>query len=344
MYTPTESTEFPGWFIIPSEPRYLANKTGQLLNRRTKHILKGTKAPVGYMVMNLYNRLLKKDITTYMHRLICETFHGPPIGNKNHVNHKDGIKTNNYYTNLEWVTSKENWEHAIDTGLSILRWINKEVLVWDVLKNEIKKHPSIEVVKKEYPLLCTAIGSVPKKLKCRKPLFKGRYYIAPVEMENNLPKLVNLRKNMILVTSLSTGNRYLIKSHEDAAHLINAKNSAIGMSLKSTGWCNGFIVSKPDIELDLLGNKLRYSVKYRWKVNIENREFIAVDTSVSPNRVFFTLGLKQTMRVLECSEEKIYQMLFNQCLGDVKENTLKLMYKEEATLLGSNDAVLLPNS
>ena len=43
----------------------------------------------------------------------------PNLYNKNIVNHKDGKKKNCKWTNLEWVTSRENVKHALENGLSI---------------------------------------------------------------------------------------------------------------------------------------------------------------------------------------------------------------------------------
>jgi len=51
----------------------------------------------------------------FVHRLVLKTFISNPL-KKRCVNHKDSNPCNNVLSNLEWVTHKENTQHAINNG------------------------------------------------------------------------------------------------------------------------------------------------------------------------------------------------------------------------------------
>ena len=68
----------------------------------------------GYLYLSL--RENKKDKYRFIHRLVALCFIPNPE-NKPEVNHIDGNKLNNHVSNLEWATSQENENHALDSGL-----------------------------------------------------------------------------------------------------------------------------------------------------------------------------------------------------------------------------------
>ncbi len=65
----------------------------------------------GYPVANLRKNGTVKSIK--VHRLVAKAFIPNP-NNLPYVNHKDGDKTNNQDSNLEWVSAAENVQHAFN--------------------------------------------------------------------------------------------------------------------------------------------------------------------------------------------------------------------------------------
>lgn len=77
-------------------------------------ILKLSIASTGYPVVTLC--VDGKRRVTHVHALVASAFLGDR-GDGLMVNHKDGDKTNNHISNLEYVTRAENMQHAARIGL-----------------------------------------------------------------------------------------------------------------------------------------------------------------------------------------------------------------------------------
>lgn len=94
---------------------YISNYGNVVSCKRKKPIILAPKVDKdGY-----YCVCLRKDNKNHhytIHRLVAIHFIDN-LFDKPCVNHKDGNKTNNLVTNLEWVTISENTKHAYDTGL-----------------------------------------------------------------------------------------------------------------------------------------------------------------------------------------------------------------------------------
>lgn len=88
---------------IPSAPEYFATDEGEIF--RNGRVLRISTNGRGYIKVKLSMRSVRRD--AYVHRLICEAFHGPcPTGMQ--CRHLDGNKANNRPSNLVWGTRDEN--------------------------------------------------------------------------------------------------------------------------------------------------------------------------------------------------------------------------------------------
>lgn len=97
------------------ESDYSINKNGDVFNKARNKKRAIVKTPKGYLCVGLTNENGRKNV--FIHRILAQIFIPNPE-NKPQINHKNGIKTDNRIENLEWVTNKENREHAIKHGLN----------------------------------------------------------------------------------------------------------------------------------------------------------------------------------------------------------------------------------
>lgn len=94
--------------------KYKVDKSGIILNLRTGKELKPQDNGNGYKKVTL--TIDGKQLQRYVHRLVAEAYCVKPEG-ANQINHIDGNKSNNHYSNLEWVSNSENQKHAHRIGL-----------------------------------------------------------------------------------------------------------------------------------------------------------------------------------------------------------------------------------
>lgn len=104
------------WVHIPELP-YSISDHGRIYSDVSKKILSPGIDDTGYRRFS--TRYKGKPVKFYVHRWVAWAFvyNWEPYS-RLFVNHKDGNKLNNHYTNLEWVTLSENSLHAVRTGLT----------------------------------------------------------------------------------------------------------------------------------------------------------------------------------------------------------------------------------
>lgn len=161
--------------VIGYEGIYVISDKGEVFSLRTQKFLAQSTKRNGYKVVTLYKDGVKKQ--HLIHRLVCMTFNEDE-DHSLQVNHIDCDKENNSLLNLEFVTSKENINHAFVNGRhdASLSKKMKRVEQIDIKTGEtIKIWKSVsEAYRSGYKYVAQAAGTFPKAKKTHAG-YKWRY-------------------------------------------------------------------------------------------------------------------------------------------------------------------------
>jgi hypothetical protein len=124
--------------IINDNSNYSISNYGNVKNNITNRILKKYN-------YNDYERVKLKNKDYKIHRLVAIHFIDNPE-NKLFVDHIDNNRTNNHFTNLRWVTTKENNYNRKLTYNNIFNC--KGIRKW-VLKNNVIKYQALITIDKK---------------------------------------------------------------------------------------------------------------------------------------------------------------------------------------------------
>lgn len=101
------------WRPVAGYPAYAVSSLGRIRRagatarfKPSNKMLNSKPGPSGYRAVALHAD--GKQLTTTVHAVVCEAFHGPRPSPDHQAAHYDGVRTNNRADNLRWATRAEN--------------------------------------------------------------------------------------------------------------------------------------------------------------------------------------------------------------------------------------------
>lgn len=141
------------WEII-SGFAYKVSDSGKVWSIRNNREIKSYKSN-GYLKVDLYNNWIRKKV--YVHQLVAQNFLGESYFDGAIVNHKDGVKSNNKVSNLEWATYSDNLNHSYrvlfrkrDKPKGSNSWNARKIMQMTIDGNFIKEFGSIIDAQNEF--------------------------------------------------------------------------------------------------------------------------------------------------------------------------------------------------
>ena len=160
------SKPIKGW-----EDRYSITNDGRVYSYISGRYLHKGFDKDGYALVTLSR---DNYMRTYrIHRLVAETFVDNP-DNKEEVNHKDFDRKNNWFENLEWVTSKENVYHSYLYGnRKLSKSVQKTTTLTDFQISQIdflRQHYTLNQLAKLFNINYQTLKNITMKITKRKRL------------------------------------------------------------------------------------------------------------------------------------------------------------------------------
>lgn len=144
-------------FWKPLDDRYLVSSLGRVIDTKKNSFLKQNDRVKGYWCVNLDGKTtgIRKNRA---HRLVALLFLSKVEG-KELVNHKNGIRKDNRFNNLEWCTNQENVLHGFRNNGRV-QWTARKVInlktgeIFNTAKDAHKK------VSMPYKTFCNQISGI----------------------------------------------------------------------------------------------------------------------------------------------------------------------------------------
>lgn len=218
----------------PLDPEHVRGQEGYHISSEGR--IKNRQGRVGnpHHIGNGYMNHSVRPHTFLAHRLVAFTFLEEVPG-KNIVNHIDGDKTNCRVSNLEYVTQKENIQHAVDTGL---KNSGMEVVQYTLNGEFVKEHTSAASASRELGINRNSIrGSIKRGKSCA-----GFQWRLKAENDTPVVPIVDSRYvNCVKQYSLDGVFIQEFKNAQEASDHTGESYNKILFSMKSSGeTCGGF--------------------------------------------------------------------------------------------------------
>jgi hypothetical protein len=136
------------WAFHPNYVNILVSSLGKVKNYLTgrEFSIRITRQGYRYCSIPLFQTIgVKKTQSKLIHRMVAETFFDYLPVELYEANHMNGDKSNNSIHNINWLTRKENLQHARDNGLfkkqigpdnGMYKYTNEDIKALDELRKE----------------------------------------------------------------------------------------------------------------------------------------------------------------------------------------------------------------